>query len=226
MHIAETAAQDAHHVANGCAAWRGDQAYTVGEKRQWLFAVRGEEAFGLEAFLELLKRELQGAKADRLDVLNVNLVFAARFIDADGAAHGDVQTVFGAELHGAELILEANALYLRALVFQSAIDVAGLGFVAIGDFASDPDIGKVAGEKVADLGGQLGDREGAAFGHQVELKLTHEAPPPPGIFVKADSKGVTGAFIVKADSKELSAIMGVGGAARWVEARRKDRASM
>jgi len=73
-----------------------------------------------------------------------------------------VQAVFGAELHGAELILEADAFHLGAFVFEGAVDVAGLGFVAVGDFAGDPDVGEVAGEKVADLGGQLGDREGAA----------------------------------------------------------------
>jgi len=42
--------------------------------------------------------------------------------------------------------------------------VAGLGFVAIGDFAADPDVGEVASEEVANPGGQFADREGAALG--------------------------------------------------------------
>ncbi len=173
VHIAEAAAQDAHHVADGGSAGRSDQADAAGEKRQRLLAAGGEEAFGFEALLELLEGELQSTESDRFDVLDIDLVFAARFVDADGAAHGDVQAVFGAELHGAELILEADAADLGALVFERAIDVAGLRFVAVGDFARDPDVGEVAGEEIADLGGQLGDGESAAVGHQVELKLAH-----------------------------------------------------
>src|SRR6266404_3931122 len=225
VHIAEASAQDAHHVSDGRAAWRGDEADAAGEKRQRLLAVGIEEAFGFEAAFELLEGELESAEADRLDVLDVNLVFASGFVDADGAAHGDVQAVFGTKLHGAKLIFETDALYLRAFIFQGAIDVAGLGFMAVGDFAGDPDVGKVASEKVADFGGQLGDREGATLGHEIELKLAHD-PPPPGIFVNADSKGVTGAFGVKADSKELSGIMCLGGGARWAKTGRRDRANM
>jgi hypothetical protein len=90
VHVAKAAKQDAHHIADGGAARRSDQADAAGEKWQRLFAVGGEQAFGLKALLELLEGQLQSAEADRLDVLDVNLVFAARFVNADGAAHGDV----------------------------------------------------------------------------------------------------------------------------------------
>src|SRR6266404_6827582 len=95
--------------------------------------------------------------------------------------------------------------------------MAGLGFVAVGDFAGDRDVGEVASEEVADPGGQFADREGAALGHEVELKLAHArfgmwvvakieggTPPPPlfsdvwqgkdltaHIFVCVAGKGVT-----------------------------------
>ncbi len=90
VHVAKAAAQDAHHIANRSAAWRRDQPDAVRQKRQRLLAVGSEKAFGFEALLELLEGELQRAEADGLDVLDVNLVFAARFVNADGAAHGDV----------------------------------------------------------------------------------------------------------------------------------------
>jgi hypothetical protein len=61
VHIAEAAAQDAHHIADGSAARRSDQADAAGEKRQRLLAIRGEKAFGFEALLELLEGELQRA---------------------------------------------------------------------------------------------------------------------------------------------------------------------
>src|SRR6266481_1998246 len=173
VHIAKASAQDAHHVANRGAARGSDQADAAGQERQRLLAAGGKEAFGFEALFELLEGKLERAESDRLDMLDIDLVFAARFVNADGATHRDVQAVFGAELHGAELILEADAAHLGAFVFQGAVDVAGLCFVAVGDFAGDPDVGEIAGEEVADPGGQLGDREGAAFRHQVELKLAH-----------------------------------------------------
>src|SRR6266446_5041310 len=95
--------------------------------------------------------------------------------------------------------------------------MAGLGFVAVGDFAGDRDVGEVASEEVADPGGQFADRERAALGHEIELKLAHarfgmwvvakieeDTPPPPlfsdvwqgkdltaHIFVCVAGKGVT-----------------------------------
>ena len=53
-------------------------------------------------FLQLLEGQLQRAEADRLDVADVNLILAARFVDAERAAHGDVQAVLGAEFQSAQ----------------------------------------------------------------------------------------------------------------------------
>ena len=46
-----------------------------------------------------------------------------------------------------------------------------MGFAAVGDFAFDPDVGEVFGEKVADAGGELADGEGAAGGLKIESEL-------------------------------------------------------
>ena len=111
------------------------------------FALLRKQTFGVEAFLQLLEGQLQRAEADRLDAFDINLIFAARFVDADGAAHGDVQAVFRAELHGAQLRFEADAANLRAFIFQRAVDVAGLRFAAIGNFALHQDVGEIFGQR-------------------------------------------------------------------------------
>ncbi len=76
VHIAEAAAQDANHIADSGSAGRSDQADTARQKRQRLFAISGEETFGLEALLELLESELQRTEPHRFDILDINLVFA------------------------------------------------------------------------------------------------------------------------------------------------------
>src|SRR5260370_1218844 len=105
---------------------------------------------------------------DRFEILHVNLIFAALLVDADGAADGDKKAVFGAELDAAPLLLEENAADLRAIVFQSEVDVTGLRFAAIGNFALNADVGEVFGEKIADAGGQLADGPDGAGGDEVK----------------------------------------------------------
>src|SRR5260370_18577084 len=143
MHIGKAAREDAHNVAHGGATGRSNEGDAAGKDRQRLFARRVEEALGFEAFFQLIESKLQGAEADGLDLLDINLIFAALLIDTDGAAHGDLQAVLGAELDAALLLLEENAADLGAVVLQSEIDVARLGFAAVGDFALDDDFGEI-----------------------------------------------------------------------------------
>ena len=100
-------------------------------------------------FLQLLEGELQRAEADRLDVGDVNLIFAARFVDAERAAHRDVQSVLGAELQAAHLIAKADAANLRARVLQREIKMPGLRRVVVRDFAFDPHVAECAFEQIA-----------------------------------------------------------------------------
>jgi len=117
------------------------------------FLARGiEQAFGFEALFQLLESKLQRALPHQLDFSRRKSDIPPLLVDADAAAQGDLQAVFGAELDAALLLLEVNAADLGAVVLQSEVDVAGLGFTAIGDFALDADVGEVFGEQVADLG--------------------------------------------------------------------------
>ena len=71
---------------------------------------------------------------------DVNLIFAAHFVDAERTANGDVQAVFGAELQSASLVAEADAANLRARVLQSEIQMSRLRRAVIGNFAFDPNV--------------------------------------------------------------------------------------
>ena len=84
-----------------------------------------------------------------------------------------MQSILRTEFHGADLRLEADGAELRGLVFQDEVDVPGLRFVAVGDFAFDEDVGEISREEIADASGEFGDRVDAALGHQVELELAH-----------------------------------------------------
>jgi len=68
------------------------------EEEQRFFARSIKEAFGFETFFQLLEGELQRALPTKSIFLDVNLIFAALFVDADGAAHGDLQTRLGRNL--------------------------------------------------------------------------------------------------------------------------------
>src|SRR5260370_38300568 len=98
MDIGKAAREDAHDVADGSALGRTDDADAAGEKRQRFFARGVEQAFGFEAFFQLLEGELQRSLPHQVDFLDVNLIFAALFVAAYAAAQSDLQPAFGAEL--------------------------------------------------------------------------------------------------------------------------------
>jgi len=101
------------------------------------------------------------------------LILAALLVHAEGAAHGDLQAVFGAEPGAALLLFEENAADLGAIILQGEVEVAGLGFAAVGDFALNKDVGEVPGEQVANAGGEFAYGENLASGLKVEGELAH-----------------------------------------------------
>ncbi len=114
MRVGKPALQHAQDVANRGAGGRSNHADAARQHRQRLFARRIEEPFFEQAFFQLLERQLQRAEPDRLDIGDVNLIFAARVVDAERAAHRDVQSVFRFEFHPAHLIAKADAANLRS----------------------------------------------------------------------------------------------------------------
>ena len=114
-------AQDAYNVPHGRARRRSDHADATRQHRQRLLARFVEKPFDFQALLELLKRKLQRAQPRRLDVLDVNLIFAARLIHADRSAHNQLQPVLGPEFQPHGLRPEADALHRRLGILEGEI---------------------------------------------------------------------------------------------------------
>src|SRR5215468_10460019 len=128
MNVVKAAPQDADDVADGGALGRRNESDAAGKKRQWFFVSGAKKAFGFKTFLELLEGDLQRAAAGRLHGLDVNLVFAARLVNADAAANRNFEAVFRTELHAAHLLFEPDAADLGFFVLECEVEVAGLGF--------------------------------------------------------------------------------------------------
>ena len=163
--IREAALEDAENVLNRRSRGRSDDADAARQNGQRFFARFIKEAFFLQLFFELLEGELERAESDRLDVRDVNLIFATQFVDAERAAHGDVQAIFGAKLESAGLVAKADAADLRARIFQSEVEMTHLRRAVIRNFAFDPDVAEGAFEKVADAFGELADFPHATLRH-------------------------------------------------------------
>jgi len=111
---------------------------------------------------------LQRSEADWLDVRDVNLILAARLVDAQRASQRYVQPIVRAKFQQASLIAEADAADLRARVFQREIEVPGLRGAEVRNLAFDPDIAERSFEDGADLLGEFTDFPNAALGLEIE----------------------------------------------------------
>jgi hypothetical protein len=116
---------------------------------------------------------LQRAEAGGLDVLDVNLVFAARLVHADRSAHDQLQAVLGLEFQPHRLRSKADTAHLRLLVLQSEIQMAGLRRAVVRNLALNPQIGKLRRENVADARGQFGNAPDLAFRREVQFELPY-----------------------------------------------------
>src|SRR5215472_1742532 len=151
VNIGKAALEDPQNVANRGTCGGGDDADAARQNRQRLFAPFVEEAFFLQLAFKLLEGDLERAKTYRLDVADVDLIFAARFIDAEGATHGDVQAILGAEFQPANLITKTDAANLRVRVLEREIEMARLRGTMVRHFPFDPDISKGAFKQPANL---------------------------------------------------------------------------
>ena len=85
------AGDDVEEVADDGAGGRGDDADGAGKGGQRALAGGVEEAFGVEALLELFEGELERAGADGFHGFGDELHLAALLVDADAAADEDVR---------------------------------------------------------------------------------------------------------------------------------------
>ena len=152
-------------------ARRSDDADAPRQHGQRLLARHVEKPLGFEPLLELLERQLQGADSGRFDVLDVNLIFAARLVHADRSAHDQLQSVLGPEFQPHRLRAETDALHLRLGVLQREIEMPGLRRAIVGDFALDPQVRELRGEHAADTRRQLRDAPDFPLRREIQLEL-------------------------------------------------------
>ena len=89
----EAPAQDVQYVAQRRAGRRGDDADPSRQSRQRLLVAAVEEPFGAESRLEFLETSPQQAFPRFLEVLDDDLEFAPRLVEADPAARENVRSV-------------------------------------------------------------------------------------------------------------------------------------
>src|SRR5580704_3051772 len=163
--VGESPFQYAQDVANSRSSGRSDHADATRQNWQRFLAGLIEQTFFEQALFKLLESELQRAEADRVDMGDVNLIFAPRVVDAERTADGDVQTVFRFAFDSTHLIAKAHAADLGARVFQGEVIMSRLRGATVRDFAFHRNIRESAFEQLADAGGQLADFPGATLGH-------------------------------------------------------------
>ncbi|MCW0466403.1 hypothetical protein NB705_003476 [Xanthomonas sacchari] len=159
-------AEHAQHVAHRGAAGRGDDRQAPHEAGQGALALAGEQAFGGEPGLELLERPAQRAFAGFLQMIQHQLVVAARFVQGQAPARQHPQAFARHEPQPLALGLEHRAAHLRARILQGEIEVAGRGAGDVAQFAFHPGqregaLQQVAGQRVElagaeDLVGAIG----------------------------------------------------------------------
>src|SRR5688572_32636910 len=83
-----------------------------------------EESFGRETALELLEPPAQPAFAGLLEVLDHDLEFATRLVEADPSARDDLGAILDRELHQLIAAAEHAAAHLRRVVLEREIPVS------------------------------------------------------------------------------------------------------
>ena len=172
------AGNDVEKVTNHRAGGRSDNAHGVRKAGQRAFAFGVEEAFGLEAGLELFKGQLQRTRADRLHGFGHQLHLTALFINADPAADEHVQAILDAKAQQHRLTAEEHHGQLRISVLQREVDMAARRGTEVGDFTLDPDVAVLQLDQLAHLAHQLAHRPDAARWARllkVEAELRAEA---------------------------------------------------
>ncbi len=116
---------DIENVANGRAGWRRNYAHASGKNRQRPFQLRCKQAFRLQAIAQLLKRDLQRARAHRIERLHDQFILAARFVNRQPPARPDVQAVSWSKTYAAVRGTKTFRAQLRAFVLDREVPVTG-----------------------------------------------------------------------------------------------------
>ena len=137
----------------------GDDGHPPHEARQRPLAPRVEEPFAGELFPQLPQGQFQGPDALGLDLVDDQLIAAARGVDVEVSLADHFQAVAQIEAHARGRIAPECRADLRPVVLERQIAVARLRPREIGDFAATQTAGKAFSKQVLDLCGQFIDRQ-------------------------------------------------------------------
>ncbi len=152
--------QDAQNIPQGRAIAAGDDANTAGQSGQGALALRSEEPFCIEFFLEALEGRVQGAGAALFHVAEDHLVGAAGLVEGNLALDKDLITVPGGEFHLPILAPKHGGRYLCVLILKCHVPMAGsLDMAEVRYFRLQPDERPGVLENTTHAVVQLGDAE-------------------------------------------------------------------
>ena len=93
MDRARASRDNVENVANGGAGRRSNDTDATRKNRQRALQFFRKQSFSLQTIAQLFERDPQGARADRIERVNDELILATRRVDRKLAARADVQTV-------------------------------------------------------------------------------------------------------------------------------------
>ena len=149
--------QDAKEVVDRGSARARHHRHPAGQERELPLAPRLEEALLLQALLELLERDLQRARAERLDSVADQLVTPLWLVDRQPSAGHEREPVLDGESQPPRLRAEEHGIDAGVGVLEREVEVTAGGRAQIRDLALHQHGGKAPFENGLQLAGQLGD---------------------------------------------------------------------
>ena len=149
------AAQGGEGIVDGGAARAGDDADLSRRGRDGALARGIETTFGGEHVAAAFEFGFERADARRFNLVEDELVVAARLIEGGAAMHAHREAVGQFARRQAEAVavaLEQRAGDLRRIILEGEVKMAGGGAAQIADFAFDPDIAVITFKLGADAG--------------------------------------------------------------------------
>src|SRR5882724_2633588 len=123
----EAPGQDVQYVPKGGPSRRGDYTNTPRETRQAALVLEREQALSCEFCLEAFELPLEGTDTRFFQVLDDELILAARLVETQPAAREDVLPGLRGESHSHISLAKHRAAQLCIPIFHREVPVAGRG---------------------------------------------------------------------------------------------------
>src|SRR5579871_535493 len=169
---AVAARQHMQDVAQRRARRRGDQPDPSREARECALALGSEQPFGREPDLEPLELALQRTESGFLEMLNDQLVFTTRLVDAQPSTHQQLRPGARGKADQKVLGAEHGAAHLSVAILEREVPVAGGRLREIRELPLDPEHPHIALEQQPHLAVQARDAVNVPDGWGSDADLT------------------------------------------------------